>query len=169
MTGPFPNIGLELDVGFLHGGVQYNEEAITKTIEDAWSQLQASMPEEKDSSHLPVIALWSQSNYLNFSILLVMDADGAQLHDLPERYYLFDWAFSKYSDLGAIILFELKREGDFWNPTSDDAIFPVAFVITNPNLPDSEKVLRAVITENCKFLPGISSDPLSEPISKENV
>lgn len=144
--------------------MQYNEEGITKIIEDAWGQLQASIVEEKESSVLPVIALWSHSNYLKFSMLLAMDADGEELHDLPDRYYLFDWAFSKYPALAAIVLFELKREGDFWNSTPDDLIFPAAFVITNPNLSDNERVLKEAITENCNFLPGISSDPLSEPI-----
>lgn len=82
--------------------------------------------------------------------------------DLPERYYLFDWAFSEYPELASIILFELRSNGDFWNPSSNDRVFPVGFVITNPNLLHVEKALKATITNNCVFIPGIASDPLND-------
>lgn len=154
----------QLEVGFLKGGGSYNEAGIANTIAVAVSQLRASISNAKTSTVLPVIALWSESSYLHFSMLLVMDVTGAQLHDLPERYYLFDWAFSEYPELAAIILFELHRDGDFWNLTPDDKIFPKAFVITNPNLPQAEKALSAAITENSTFITGLASDPLTEPI-----
>ncbi len=154
----------QLQVGFNQGGGSFNEAAIADTIADAVSQLRASISREATSAVLPVIGLWSVSSYLNFSMLLRMDVTGAQLHDLPERYYLFDWAFSEYPDLAAIVLFELHREGDPWNPTPNDKIFPVGCVITNPNLPDAERALKAALTENCGFITGMASDPLSEPI-----
>ncbi len=163
VIGPFAYIGLELEVGFLRSRVQYNEEAITKTIGDAWHQLQSSAGhEEINAQSLPVIALWSESHYLNFSMLLAMDIDGAQLRDLPQRYYLFDWAFSEYPTLAAILLFQLTHNGDFWNPPPVEEWFPTAFVITNPNLDNADKVLKAAITENCVFIIGIDSDPLNE-------
>ena len=113
MWGPYSDPALR--VSFTYGGVPYNEKGISDEIEKAITQLRASTSDATTLNILPIIALWSASDYLHFPMLLAMDATGAKLNDVPERYYLFDWAFEDYPFLAAIILFDLHRDGDFWN------------------------------------------------------
>lgn len=160
VSGPMSSPSL--DVGFLTGGSAYNEERVAATICEAVSQLRASMSKVNAPTVLPIVALWSESRYLSFSMLLQDDFTGEQFGDIPHRYYLFDWAFSEYPELASIILFELRPHDDFWSRSPNDRVFPVGFVITNPNLPDAEKALKATITNNCVFIPGIASDPLND-------
>jgi len=126
------------------------------------SQLNASISEATSSTIVPVVALWSESDYLNFPMLLMMDATEVQLGNVPQRYYIIDWAFEAYPDLAAIILFWFHYDGDISNPSQDDKSFPVGLAITNPNLLDAEKVLKEAGIENCNFIVGIASDPLKE-------
>ena len=164
MWGPYS--GPMLRVSFIYGGVPYNEKGISDEIDEAISQLRASMLEVTPTTVLPVIALWSESDYLHFPMLLAMDATGAKLGDVPERYYLFDWAFEEYPDLAVIVLFSIGSDGDFWNPSPEDKHFPVAYLIMNPHLPEAESALRTAGFKNCAIMTGIASDPLSDEKDK---
>lgn len=143
----------------------YHEDKIASTIEDAVKQLRAS---KKNGNNLEtaksIIAFWSESNSLSFSMLLYMDMIGAQLKESPKRYSLFDWSFSKYRDLSGIALFELKsQEGaNFWDVYDFNNLTPMAYLITNPFFPEDEISLKSAINEMyCKFLKGIDADPLA--------
>jgi hypothetical protein len=162
MMGPYTVDAL--NVGFIRGGVPYHEQNITKNIERAMTQLPKT-PED-DANSVATVALWSESSYLSFSQVLIGDVIEAQLGRIGSRYYLFDWAFSQYPHLAAIILFELRPKEpptDFWeyltNPTSD--LLPFGCVITNPFLPNHERVLRQNISERFAFIKGIDKDPLT--------
>jgi len=153
----------KLAVSFIQGGVGFNEQGIECEIRKAIVQLKASVEKEGLASTLPVIAVWSESFDFSFRLLMFDNLD-TQLGNLPQRYYLFDWAFSEYPDLAAIVLCKLRPKytvEDFCEPSSGSGEqIPFGYVIVNPSLPQAEQALRAAISEQCTFIQGIATDPL---------
>lgn len=160
-----PKLEHQLQVGFIYGGASYNEERIFALFEDGISQLRASMKRDDNNRNIPVMAFWSRSDYLGFSSLLFHDEIGRQLGgEIPERYYLFDWAFSHYPDLAAILLFELKNISckDFWDISISRNLVPQAFIIPTPNQSEYAQLLKEVFTQQAVFLEAVPSDPLDD-------
>ena len=156
----------KLRVQYLNSYVAYNEEGVHNSREKAMEQLKASIKQSKNDQELCTIAFWSESFSLSFSAMLIMDVDNLQLGRSPDRYHLFDWAFSdsNYSVLDAIFLFEMQdtQTRPHFYDVSDPAIWvPRAFVIPNPHRNKIDLLLKRVLTHRVKFLEGISSDPLS--------
>ncbi len=163
MSGPYTED--RLHVGFIQGGATYHEQKVSATINEAMRQL--PLVSVSDTNSIATIALWSESSYLRFSQVLIDDAIDKQLGRIGPRYYLFDWAFSKYPHLAAIILCEQRPIKKYENlldfmidPPTEFA--PAGCVITNPSLPNHAEVLRQNILQNCTFIKGTENDPLSD-------
>ncbi len=150
--------GSSLLVQFIHGGTNYNERGIAGEIEKAISQIEASIEKNNLVNPTQVIALWWHSTNPSFGMQLLFDHIGSQVGEIPQRYYLYDWAFAEYHNLAAIILFEPQSS----EPSEDQSkLVPFGYIITNPFLPQSEDSLRTAITKNCVFIKGIDADPLA--------
>jgi hypothetical protein len=147
-----------LDVNFLRTTYAYNELAIQQNIEKAIYQLRASVEKhDRNTTALPTIAFWSESNELKFDQLLFADWTRTQLGYFPQRYYLFDWAFEEYEDLAAIILFTMRplEERELVDGTPVDEA-PYGKIIANPRYQSAEETLKRTMTQSCTFLPVIS-------------
>jgi hypothetical protein len=90
-------------VNFVRYGADYNEQGIEDTIREAMRQIATTAKEENLASALQTIGLWFSN--ISVPMLLSDDAINVQLGGIPHRYYLFDWAFSEFPKLTAIILF----------------------------------------------------------------
>lgn len=150
-----------LSVGYIFGGTPYNEQSVWNLLEDALSQLRHTVVNEVEVPVLNTIGLWPHSPNIN-RFRFALEMARLQPEEIPERYYLLDWAFEDNRDLAAIIFFELhdtEPREDFWSipEPSTVKLFPYGLVITNPYRPDVQEILSQVLSghsEHCHIITG---------------